>query len=67
MHQMEPAFEPEYVLANLARYLAAFRHDPVLLNAAVSLLQTSATGVLQPPQSAFTGDWRVRLLCLRAQ
>ena len=66
-HQMEPAFEPDYVLANLARYLAAFRHDPILLNAAISLLQTSATGVLQPPQSALTGDWRARLLRLRTQ
>ena len=65
--QMEPAFEPDYVLANLARYLAAFRHDPILLDAAISLLQTSAAGVVQPPQSALIGDWRARLLRLRGQ
>lgn len=63
--QMEPVFEPDYVLANLARYLAAFRHDQLLLSAALSLLQDSAAGTLQPPQSALWGDWRSRLLRLR--
>ena len=65
--QMEPAFEPDYVLANLARYLGAFRHDPILLDAALSLLHNSATGALLPPKSALTGDWRARLLLLRTQ
>lgn len=63
-HQMGPAFEPDYVLANLARYLAAYRHDRLLLAAALSLL-CEPSGALHPPQSALKGDWRSRLLCWR--
>lgn len=65
-HQLGLVFEPEYVLANLARYLAAFRHDHPLLTAALSLLHQPDSGALQPPQTSLTGDWRTRLLRLRS-
>lgn len=64
---MRATANPEYTLSSLARYLTAFRHDPALLQAAVSLIVVDGD-LISPPQNA-TADllWRDKLAQLRSR
>lgn len=58
-------FDPEDSLQGVAWYLTAYAHDPSLLAAAISLIQTGETGSPRPPQNAIRGVWKPRVAALR--
>lgn len=65
--RLRPSPNPDYALSSFARYLTAFRHDPGLLAAAVSLIEIK-DGHPSPPQNA-TGrlQWREDLARFRTK